>query len=146
MYISGAWKSLTELSLDQASPDYAQTRLYQARAYIALGKPLEALKILDVDDTSLSVRAVRALANYVARNDADKALDELRDLSVEIEEEGVDPNENGLVRVIAGTAFAREGEVEEALETLGVGSNVENLDAYVSLHSEIQRWCHTFVV
>jgi hypothetical protein len=72
------------------------------------------------------------------------ALDELRDLSVEAEE-GVDSIENGLVRVIAGTAFAREGEVEQALETLGAGLNVQNLDAYVSLHSEIRRWCHTFV-
>jgi hypothetical protein len=72
------------------------------------------------------------------------ALDELRDLSVEVEE-GVNPVENGLVRVIAGTAFAREGEVEEALETLGADLNVQNLDAYVSLHSEIRRRCHTFL-
>jgi len=128
-FILGAWKSLIELSPNPASPDYAETRLYQARAYIALSQPLEALKVLDAADTSLSVRAVRALANYVAKNDAEKALDELRDLSVEIEEEGVDPKENGFVRVMAGTAFAREGEVEEALETLGAGSDVENLEA-----------------
>lgn len=84
---------------------------------------------MDSDDTSLSTRAVRALARFVAKDEA--VLEDLRDLCVEIEEEGVNEKEKALVKVIAGTAFAREGEVEEALETLGAGTNTENLDAYV---------------
>ncbi|KIJ45205.1 hypothetical protein M422DRAFT_30050 [Sphaerobolus stellatus SS14] len=125
----GAWKTLTSLTPDPNSPDYTQTLLYQARAYIALNEPLKALDILDADDSSLSIRAVRALARYIAKDDAEKALEDLRDLCIEIEEEGVDEKEKGLVKVIAGTAFAREGEVEEALETLGAGTNNDNLDA-----------------
>lgn len=35
------------------------------------------------------------------------------------------------MRVLAGTAFARAGEVEETLETLCAGSNRENLEACV---------------
>jgi len=37
--------------------------------------------------------------------------------------------EKGWVRVVAGTAFARAGEIEEALETLGAESTTENLEA-----------------
>ena len=88
--------------------------------------------MLGSNDAPLSIRAARALARYVAKDDAEKALEELRDLCVEIEEEGVDEMQKGLVRVLAGTAFVRECEVEEALETLGAGSSNENLDAYVS--------------
>lgn len=117
---------------DENSPDYAQARLFQARAYIALNKPKEALNLLGPDDASLSARAVRALARYVAKDNTEKVLEELRDLSVEIDE-SVDEKEKGLVRVVAGTAFTLEGEVEEALETLGAGSDVEDLDAYVLL-------------
>ena len=35
----------------------------------------------------------------------------------------------GVVRVLAGTAFVRAGEPEEALETLGAGTNTDNLEA-----------------
>jgi len=137
----GAWKTLTQLSPDQSSPGYTQTRLYQARAYIALNKPQDALHLLDSFDASLSVRSVRALARYVAKDNTEKALEELRDLSVEIDE-AVDEQEKGLVRVVSGTAFSLEGEVEEALETLGAGTSVENLDAValiVQIYLSINR-------
>ena len=66
-------------------------------------------------------------------DEADTALEELRDLCVEIEGDDVDASERekGWVRVIAGTAFARAGELEEALETLGAEASTENLEAYV---------------
>ena len=59
-------------------------------------------------------------------------MEELRDLSVEIESEDINESERdkALVRVLAATAFARAGEVEEALETLG--SDTEDLEAYVT--------------
>ena len=63
-------------------------------------------------------------------------MEELRDLSVEIEGDDLDANdkEKWLVRVLAGIAFARAGEVEEALETLGLsGGNEESVEACVSL-------------
>lgn len=76
---------------------------------------------------------MRRLARYVAEeDDGDAALEELRDLCVEIDGEDVlADDEKWQVRVLAGTAFARAGEVEEALETLGVGSNAESLEACV---------------
>ena len=62
-------------------------------------------------------------------------MEELRDLSVEIEGDDLEASDRDkwLVRVLAGTAFARAGEVEEALETLGLsGGNEESVEAYVS--------------
>lgn len=47
-------------------------------------------------------------------------------------EESVSESEKWVVKVLAGTAFARAGELEEALETLGVGTNSESLEACVS--------------
>jgi coatomer subunit epsilon len=73
----------------------------------------------------------------------DAALEELRDLCVEVEGEDVDGTDRDrwLVRVLAGTAFARAGEVEEALESLCAGSNKTSLEAvavvvqvYLSIH------------
>jgi len=55
-------------------------------------------------------------------------------LSVEIEGDDLEASDKDkwLVRVLAGTAFARAGEVEEALETLGLsGGNEESVEAYV---------------
>lgn len=37
------------------------------------------------------------------------------------------------MRVLAGSAFAQAGEVEEALETLGAGGKTENLEACVHI-------------
>jgi coatomer subunit epsilon len=56
-------------------------------------------------------------------------LEELRDLCVEIEGDDVDERDQGVVRVLAGTAFAQAEEIEEALETLGAGTDTENLEA-----------------
>lgn len=87
----------------------------------------------------MSVKAVAALAHYVeagAAAEKDASLEELRDLCVEIEGDDAEAGEKekGVVRVLAGTAFILAGEIEEALETLGAGTNVDNLEAYVLLH------------
>ena len=134
----GAYKSLVDLELpDPNSPDYNPTLVYKARAYIALDDPEPVQSLVPADAEDVTLRAVSALARYVGATspeDKEAALEELRDLSVEIEGEDVDatPKERGMVRVLAGTAFALANEVEEALETLGVGSNTDNLEAYVS--------------
>ena len=62
----------------------------------------------------------------------EKALDELRDLCVEIEGEDIEEDTKGIVRSTAAVAFVYEGENEEALETLGAGTSTRNLEGYVS--------------
>lgn len=140
--LPGAYKSLTNLTLpDSSSPDYISTVLYQARAYIALNDPSSAVKIIPSDSENVAVKAVAALARYVGaadQSEKDSVLEELRDLSVEIESEDIEGSDRdkALVRVLAGTAFARAGEIEEALETLG--TDTEDLEAYVA----VQVTCH----
>ena len=125
----------------KSSPDYIPTLVYQARAHLALNDPSSALSLLPTDAEDVTIKAVSSLARYIASSsessDGDEAaLEELRDLSVEIEGDDLEASDRDkwLVRVLAGTAFARAGEVEEALETLGLsGGNEESVEAYVSL-------------
>ena len=132
----GAYKSLVDLTLpDPSAPDYTPTLIYKARAYLALDKPSEALQLVPSGTENVALKAVTALAKYIDADANEKGgesiLEELRDLCVEIEgDDGeVDEKEKGLVRVLAGTAFTRAGEIEEALETLGAGTQHENLEA-----------------
>lgn len=92
---------------------------------------------MPADTENVALRSVAALARFVAADaeePRDAALEELRDLSVEIEGDDAEATawEKGVVRVLAGTAFARAGEIEEALEILGAGNDTQNLEAYVS--------------
>ncbi|KZT27897.1 hypothetical protein NEOLEDRAFT_1088213 [Neolentinus lepideus HHB14362 ss-1] len=134
-FILGAYSSLIDLTVpDPNSPDYNPILLYKARAQIAAGNPEAVEDLVPSDSDDVSLKAVSALARYrAAAEDADKesALEELRDLCIEIEGEdvSVDEKQKGMVRVLAGTAFVWAGEVEEALETLGAGTNHENLEA-----------------
>ena len=140
---TGAYKTLTTLTLpSESSPDYGPTLVYQARSHLALNNPSAALSLLPTDSEDVTIKAVSSLARFIAATTpsgesseaAEAALEELRDLSVEVEGDDIEANEKDkwLVRVLAGTAFARAGEVEEALETLGVnGVNQESVEACV---------------
>lgn len=134
--ILGAYKTLVQIPLpDSSSSDYIPRLSYNARAHIALNDPKSALELIPEDSENIALKAVLSLARYVEAVDsakAEAALEELRDLSVEIEGEDVEESEKdkNLVRVLAATAFARAGEVEEALETLG--SDTEDLEACVA--------------
>lgn len=145
-FILGAYQSVIDLTLPSPnSPDYTPLIIYKARAHIALDKPSAALELVP-ESENVALRAVAALARYVGGADGaaqEAALEELRDLCVEIEGEDVegDVRDRWLVRVLAGTAFVRAGEIEEALETLCAGSNKENMEAvaitvqvYLSIH------------
>lgn len=87
------------------------------------------------------------LARYISASASgssskDDILEELRDLCVEVEGDDVDESDRDQVKVLAGTAFAREGEIEEALETLGAGGSSENLEAtalIVQIYLSIDR-------
>ncbi|RDB20839.1 Coatomer subunit epsilon-1 [Hypsizygus marmoreus] len=148
-FILGAYKSLVALTLpDPNSPDYTPTLLYQARAHIALNDPDSALRLIPAGSDNVAVKATASLAKYVAASgsaskDAQEAsLEELRDLAVEIEgddAEGSD-SDKALVRVLAGTAFTRAGEIEEALETLGVDTeDLEAVALIVQIYLSINR-------
>ncbi|TFK39790.1 coatomer complex protein [Crucibulum laeve] len=145
-FILGAFKALTALELpDASSPDYAPTLLYKARSYIALNDTTSALQLIPSDTEDITLKAAASLARSVAASnlsDQEAVLEELRDFSVEIESEDFEGSEKekAVVRVLAGTAFARAGEVEEALETLG--TETEDLEAVaiiVQIYLSINR-------
>ncbi|KXN87396.1 Coatomer subunit epsilon-1 [Leucoagaricus sp. SymC.cos] len=145
-FFLGAYKSLADLGLpDTNSPDYTRTLLYKARALIALDQTVAASQLLSNAPDSVSVKAALSLARYVGASDAaarELALEELRDLSVEIESDDVDGDERdkALVKVLAGTAFARAGEIEEALETLGTDTeDLEAVAVIVQIYVAINR-------
>jgi len=115
------------------SAEYLPTVLYSARSFIALNQPDRALSLVPAD-TQAAVRAVRALATYVktkaSSGDVELLLDELRDLTIEVEGEdgGEQGAGTGVVRVAAATAFFHEGEIEEALATLGAGAGGQDIE------------------
>ena len=116
------------------SSDYNAFLLYKSRALIATGRAKEVDSLISQETDVLSLKASRSLAHYIVAatsgDDYEPSLEELRDLCVEVEED-VSVTERWSVRVLAGTAFAHAGELEEALETLGVGTNTESLEACV---------------
>ncbi|KAF7309765.1 Heme peroxidase [Mycena indigotica] len=145
-FFLSAYQTLINRALpDSSSPDYIPTLVYQARAHIALNDPAGAISLLPPNSENVALKAVSALARYVSATESSEQepiLEELRDLAVEIEGDDVEGTEHDklTVRVIAGTAFARAGEIEEALETLG--SETEDLEAVaviVQIYLSINR-------
>jgi coatomer subunit epsilon len=116
---------------DQSFEEYIPILFYKARAHIALGDTEAVTSLIPTDTENLALKTVAVFAKYISASQGDAALEELRDLCVEIEGNDVEATERekGWVRVVAGTAFARANEIEEALETLGAESTTENLEA-----------------
>ncbi|KAJ6591566.1 coatomer complex protein [Mycena vulgaris] len=145
-FFLGAYKSVVNLPLpDSSSPDFIPSLVYQARAHIALNDPAAVASLVPADSENVALKAVSALARYISAVDPAKqeaSLEELRDLAVEIEGEDVEGTERDKlsVRVLAGTAFARAGEVEEALETLGAETeDLEAVAVIVQIYLSINR-------
>ncbi|KAF8488857.1 coatomer epsilon subunit-domain-containing protein [Russula emetica] len=143
-FFLGAYKSLADQKLpEESSEDYHPILFYKARAHLALGDTEAVKSLIPTDTENLALKAVSILANYVSAPAGEAALEELRDLCVEIEGDDVKATERekGWVCVVSGTAFFRAGEIEEALETLGAETTTENLEAvaiavqiYLSIH------------
>ncbi|KAF9530417.1 coatomer complex protein [Crepidotus variabilis] len=146
-FVLGAFLSLSKLELpDSTSDDYLPTVLYKARSSIALNEAKSALSIIPSGSENVALKAVASLARYVGATDetkAEAALEELRDLSVEIEgEEDVEGSDQDmdLARLLAGTAFARAGEIEEAIETIGTETeDLESVGLLVQIYLSINR-------
>ena len=118
--------------LPEESPeDYHSILFYKARAHLALGDTAAVKSLIPTDTENLALKAVSIFSNYVSASAGEAALEELRDLCVEIEGDDVKATERekGWVCVVSGTAFFRAGEIEEALETLGAETTTENLEA-----------------
>ena len=139
----GDYKSLASLPLPStSSPDYTAFLVYKTRSLIALDRTQEAISLIPSTTENIALKAIVGLAKYIGAKEAEEkegSLEVLRDLCVEVEA-GEWGEEGGFVRVLAGIAFFRAGEVEEALESLGAGTGHENLEACVPLVSFQSTW------
>ncbi|KAF9075296.1 coatomer epsilon subunit-domain-containing protein [Rhodocollybia butyracea] len=100
------------------SPDFIPTLVYQARSYIALNKSKAALQLIPSGSENVALKAVAALAKFVAAEETaekEATLEELR-----------------------GPFLA--GELEEALETLGADTeDLEAVSVIVQIYLSINR-------
>lgn len=142
----GAYKSIVESPLpDESSSEYHAVLTYKARAYLALNDTKSALQLVSEGTENPALKAIGSLARYLASEgsgDTEAALEELRDIAVEIEGDDVEESEEdkALVRMLAATAFTRAGEVEEALETLGTDTeSLEAVAVIVQIYLSINR-------
>lgn len=129
-------------SLSPSDPDATLRAAYIARSHLALSPPAitEAQKVLapHVSADANGAKAVDALARYL--NGDKEAVEAVRDLALEYEDEGAATSEDdektkeeGLVRVAAGTIFIREGENEEAVMVLTEGAAKRDLECMALL-------------
>jgi coatomer protein complex subunit epsilon len=125
------------ISSSSSDPSEALRAIYVARSPLAFNPPQtsEAINVLQAfseSEVGTAVKAVVAFANYLASGDAER-VEEVRDLVLEVEggegaaEEGSQVQE-GIVRVMAGSVFYLEKEVEEAVATLTEGSAKSDLE------------------
>jgi len=119
----------------EGSPSYLPTLIYNLRARLALS-PASPLPTT-ADPHAIAYRAVTAFSSYLRAEDKAEALDELREVLLEVEGEEELGWEEGIVRVLSATAFWREGENEEALDTLSAEGARRDLEC-VALTAQIQ--------
>ncbi|KZT52516.1 hypothetical protein CALCODRAFT_459171, partial [Calocera cornea HHB12733] len=119
---------------EEDSASYLPSLIYNLRAHLALS-PTTPLP--EPTDPSLAYRAVAAFSSYLRAVDKSEALDELREVLLEVEGEEELGWEEGVVRSLSATAFWREGETEEALDTLSAEGAKKDLEC-VALTVQIQ--------
>lgn len=138
-------------SLTGEDPESLHRALYVARSHLAT-RPVNSSAAKSVLEpyaaSSPAAKAVLALADYLSGGETSSAkVDEVRDLVLEFEggeEEGEDTQraaEESVVRVVAGTMFVLEDEVEEAVATLTEGSAKSDLEWYVWLIATVMLTC-----
>ncbi|KAK8858636.1 hypothetical protein IAR55_002865 [Kwoniella newhampshirensis] len=122
-------------------PSSLHRALYISRSHLSLSPPSTSnaqsvlAAFLQLDSPPLSARAVSAFASYLSDSESEnkeEKVEEVRDLVLECEG-GEDPDEERIVRVVAGGVFILEGENEEAVATLTEGVAKTDLECIALL-------------
>lgn len=130
LFYQGAYQACLELVRQNSSgppsdPTFQHRLLYGARSAIALNDPSSALALLPSGSiNTLSAQAVRALANFVAAqnaNNTSKSEQSLEDLQNILDQAIFNDPSGQTIRVCIGTALARNNDPVGALEALGMG-------------------------
>jgi hypothetical protein len=112
---------------DSDDPSSLHRAIYVARSHLALSPPQakEASSAIQPFTSTPAGKATDAFIRYISGSGGEGAVDELRDVVIELEggeDEGNQKVEEGIVRTLAGTVFILEGENEEAVATLTEGA------------------------
>ncbi|KAL1412833.1 hypothetical protein Q8F55_000582 [Vanrija albida] len=146
LFHQGSYKAtIAEASAQPITPGDDAAALpravYVARAHLAL-QPAQAREaaavlapLLALSPAPPSARAAAALATYLSSSGQERAaaVDEVRDLVLEVEGDEVEADVEGPTRVLAGTIFVLEKENEEAVATLTEGAAKTDLECIALL-------------
>ncbi len=134
LFYQAAYQGCIDLALSSSSnarssdPTTVSTLLYAARSHLARSPadPASALALLkSMNSSEPHVAAVEALARFVqahAQDDADGTSREIIALTELLDHAVVGESKGEVIRCAAATALFLDGDAEEALNTLGVGS------------------------
>lgn len=126
LFYQGAYSGCIELALS-STPSDPSTLLYAARSHLAKSPsdPAAALSLLSSLPSQPNVESIRSLSRFVAahtQGDADTMSKEIITLTELLDHAVVGEAAGETIRCAAATALWLDGDAEEALSTLGVGS------------------------
>lgn len=134
LFYQGAYSGCIDLAIAStrsarsSDPETVTTLLYAARSHLALSpsNPAAALALLkSIGSQEPHVQAVTSLAKFLqSRNqdDSDAMLSEIVNLTELLDHAVVGQDSGQVIRCAAATALYLDGDAEEALNTLGVGT------------------------
>lgn len=133
LFYQGAYQGCIDLALSSTSNARSSDRasvstlLYAARSHLARSPsdPASALSLLSSLPSEPQVQAIQSLARFVqahTQNDADTLSRETVNLTELLDHAVVGQDKGQTIRCAAATALFLDGDAEEALNTLGIGS------------------------
>ncbi|KAN0061091.1 hypothetical protein ACQY0O_006826 [Thecaphora frezii] len=153
LFYQGAYKGAIDLALastssaSSADPAATLILLYGARSHLATSppSPSSALSLLSSLPSEPHVEAVRSLARFLqsrSQDDQDGMSKETITLTELLDHAVVGEDKGQIIRCAAATALFLDGDSEEALETLGVGSGTSKEIECVALGVHILLSIH----
>ncbi|CBQ70765.1 related to coatomer epsilon subunit [Sporisorium reilianum SRZ2] len=133
LFYQGAYQGCIDLALSSTSnarssdPASVSTLLYAARSHLARSPsdPASALSLLSSLAAEPQVQAIQSLARFVqaqTQDNTDAMSREIVNLTELLDHAVVGEDKGQTIRCAAATALFLDGDAEEALNTLGVGS------------------------
>lgn len=153
LFYQGAYQGCIDLALSSSSnasssdPSSISTLLYAARSHLARSPadPASALSLLSSLKSSPQIQAVQSLARFIqaqTQNNSDTMSQEIVNLTELLDHAVVGDSSGQTIRCAAATALFLDGDSEEALNTLGIGTGTSKEIECVALGVHILLSIH----
>lgn len=153
LFYQGAYSACVDLALSSTSssrssdPSTVSTLLYAARSHLARSPsdPASALSLLSSLGSSPEVASIQSLARFIQahiQGNSDATSRELVTLTELLDHAVVGQQSGQTIRCAAATALFLDGDAEEALNTLGIGSGTSKEIECVALGVHILLSIH----